>query len=103
MKRLLVLPVALLIAGCNKAASTAENPTPPAAPITSPSAQAGGGSSAGSVAPIGSPMAGGITPMAGTDSVEGSGMGGIGQSAKNAARKAAGAESAPAGTSETGE
>ncbi len=40
--------------------------------------------------PIGSPIAGGLTPMEGTDSVQGAGGAGIGAAAKDRAKSAAG-------------
>ena len=56
--------------------------------------------STSSVAPAGTPAAGGMTPMSGTDSVTGAGMGGLGQSAKNSAKKAA-ASTATSGSTGT--
>lgn len=41
------------------------------------------------IAPMGTPALGGATPVANSDSVEGAGMGGVGQAAKMQARKAA--------------
>ena len=42
----------------------------------------------GGIAPMGTPALGGLTPVANSDSVGGAGMGGVGQAAKNQARKA---------------
>jgi|GEM_PF-3892404 len=86
----LVCSAALGCAPQPDAQTPARGPAPPvqanpAAPgLNSPAS----GSSSGGIAPIG-PNAGGITPVAGTDSVEGAGGGGVDQAAKNAAKKAA--------------
>lgn len=63
-------------------------PAPPAettgAPQPGSTAQGGGG-----VAPIGSGAAGGMTPMTGTENIQGGGSG-VGQAAKDQARRASG-------------
>lgn len=106
MRSLLALTVLALLAGC---APKSEDASPSSAPAnnaatTSPTAQTTPGG--GGVAPMTSGAAGGMTPMAGTDSVEGSGMGGLGSAAKDMARGAAAKASASpsmTGGSEGGE
>jgi len=93
MRRLLFLALLAIAFGCKKP----EEATPPAtAPnpsaVTAHQAPAGNG---GGIAPIGSGAVGGITPVTGSESVEGAGMGGIGQAAKSQAMKAAASSSAP--------
>ncbi|AIE87854.1 hypothetical protein [Fimbriimonas ginsengisoli] len=98
MRKLLSLVAVLAVFGCHKGDPTPSEATTSPATVTKAPAAGGGG---GGVAPIGSGVAGGMTPMAGTDSVEGSGMGGIGQAAKDRAKRAAAGGGAPAGTTET--
>jgi len=49
------------------------------------------------------PNVGGVTPVAGTDSVEGAGGGSVGQAAKIAAEKAAKQSSSTDGTGDEGQ
>lgn len=79
--------IAAALAGCQpKAVATAEEPSDgavassPRGPDESAPAGSGGG-----VAPIGSGVAGGMTPMSGTESVQGGGSS-AGQVAKDRAR-----------------
>jgi uncharacterized protein GlcG (DUF336 family) len=84
----LILGVALSLAACQKPAeepAAAANPEPTVQ--TNP--QSGGGTG-----PI-SPAAGGVSPVTNPQSVEGAGMGGVGQAAKDRARDVAGSASAP--------
>jgi len=88
----LVLASALLV-GCEP-----PKPAEPAVPAEAPGATAPGGTapastaqgSGGGVAPIGSGAMGGMTPMTGTENIQGGGSG-VGQAAKDQARRAAGA------------
>ncbi len=68
------------IAGCKP--PEADKPTPDV------SAQTEAGGTSGEVAPI-IPSAGGLAPMAGTESVTGAGGGGVGQAAKEKAKSMA--------------
>lgn len=88
MKRLLPFLVLFAVAGCDP-----KSAGPATAPSTAP-----GGSQASGIRPM-TPGSAGIpnAPVAGTESVEGAGMGGLGQSAMGKARSVAGAASA-AGT-----
>lgn len=92
MKRLLPLALAMFAFGCHhddagadSATTTAPKSTPPKSTPPTKSTAAGG------VAPIGSGAAGGLTPMTGSENVEGAGMGGLGNAAKDRARSVAGA------------
>lgn len=96
MRRFLSFVLLAALAGCHQAPTQVTKPT---AAVQPPPPSSGGGG----VAPIASGAATGLTPMAGSESVEGAGMGGIGQSAKDAARRAAGQSSAPADTTGSGE
>ncbi len=85
MKALLALLVLVAVVGCKKDEPTptaAVSAKPPGAGVVPPV----GGGNAG-IAPLGSNV-GGMTPISGGESVEGAGMGGIGQVAKNKARGA---------------
>ncbi|CAN1496159.1 hypothetical protein MCEMSE15_00346 [Fimbriimonadaceae bacterium] len=83
----LVLASALLV-GCEPP-KPAEPAVPAEAPgSTAPASTAQG--SGGGVAPIGSGAMGGMTPMTGTENIQGGGSG-VGQAAKDQARRAAGA------------
>jgi len=88
MKQLaLVILVAGLISGCQKAPTAEPAPGVAQQPAAQQPAPAAGGS--GGVNPIGPPVGGPIQPMSGSDSVEGAGAGGVGNAAKDAARGAA--------------
>lgn len=89
MKRLAYIALILAAFGCKKT----ETPAPTAATTQQTSAENGVGR--GGVAPIGSGAVGGISPVSGGESIEGAGMGGIGQAAKSQAMKAAAGASAP--------
>ncbi len=88
MKRLiaLLLVASLALVACQKPAEEPAAATPePAAPTaTEP----------GGTGPI-SPAAGGVSPVTNPQAVEGSGMGGVGQAAKDRARSVAGSAGAP--------
>lgn len=91
MKALLGILVAVFfLGGCS---------TPPAEPSETEkekvenSAPAEGGSGSGGVNIV-SPAAGGISPVTNTESVGGAGMGGVGQAAKDQAKRKAGGSSA---------
>jgi len=98
MKRLLAGMCLTTLGGC------APKALPPAKPVPSPNAVAAPApAGGGGIAPMATPAAGGLTPVANSDSVEGAGMGGVGQVAKDQARRAAagaaGGESAGTGQS----
>jgi hypothetical protein len=85
--RFVVIPVFLVLAGCGQqGGSTAPTSTVKAS---------------GEATPL-VPGVGGVSPVVGT-AVEGSGMGGLGQMAKNQARAAAANSSSPAGTDQAGD
>ena len=94
----------LILVGCG--APKAEDPTsdakntPAASTTTAPTT---GGGSTGGVTPMAGGAATGMSPMSGTESVEGAGMGGIGQVAKDKARQAAAGASTPAPAPEDGQ
>ena len=94
MRPFLPLAVLILLAGCAPKPAATETPLGSTAPA-----------SGGGVAPMASGAAGGMTPMSGTDSVEGSGSG-VGSSAIDAAHRAAskvgGAPSAGSGDASGG-
>lgn len=81
----LAIALGLCLVGCNPQINqTPNNTTPPFGVTKSASAPAtrhGGGA-----VPMASGAAGGITPMVGTDSVEGVGGGGVAQAAKKMAK-----------------
>ena len=97
---LLIVVLGFCLVGCKPPVEpTSNNTAPPfglnksAAGTTGTSAGTTGASengihsgTSGGVAPIASGAAGGMTPMTGTDSVEGAGAGSVGQSAKNLAK-----------------
>ncbi len=96
---LLIVGLGFCLAGCKPPVeSTSNNTAPPFGITKSASGSSGttgavnGGTASGTtgsnggVAPMASGAAGGMTPMTGTDSVEGSGAGSVGQSAKNLAK-----------------
>lgn len=85
MRTILPLAALLLVAGCAPKNDSTDAGAPPTA---TPGATAQGGGSGNTVAPMGSGAAGGMTPMSGTDSVEGAGSG-VGSSAIDAAHRAA--------------
>ena len=80
MRKLLPLAAFLLIAGCAPKSDSTQSAATPAANATT-----GGGG----VAPMTSGAAGGLTPVSGGESVEGSGSG-VNSSAIDAAHRAAG-------------
>ena len=85
-KALIILFLSICLIGCKPGGDTNGNgPSDPVnkAPATSTAPAPGHG---GGVAPMASGAAGGMTPMSGTDSVEGSGGGGVGQAAKKMAK-----------------
>lgn len=91
-----IIGAALLLTACQK---PAEEPAAAASPETAaqPAPEAGGGTG-----PI-SPAAGGVSPVTNPQSVEGAGMGGVGQAAKDRARDVAGSASAPTPAPSDGE
>lgn len=88
-KRILLFSLGIsLLAGCSKPEDATVAPEPkPAAQTQQQQDQSGG-----SVAPI-SPSVGGISPVAGSDSVTGAGGGGVSQAAKERAKAVAGSQS----------
>lgn len=121
MKALVLVGVAALAIGCS--GSPDDDSAKPKGPPVLPKpgqphpqmkAMAGGrhnpapmdkasGPGGGGVAPIGSGGATGMTPVSGSDSVEGAGAGSVGAAAKGMAKKAAASESkSAAGDSATG-
>ncbi len=84
MKLILATAIlALSLLGCTPSEPAASTPAPtPEATSTPPSAQAGGGG----VAPMASGAAGGLTPMSGTESVQGAGGGSSSMAAKGWAK-----------------
>ena len=84
MRALFLATVTIIcLGGCKPAESDANSPATPEANAPSPSAQAGAGAG---VAPMASGAAGGMTPMAGTDSVQGAGGGSTSMAAKGWAK-----------------
>jgi hypothetical protein len=84
MKAILLTGIlALSLVGCKPTESDANSPASPAANAPAPSAQAGTGAG---VAPMASGAAGGMTPMSGTDSVQGAGGGSTSMAAKGWAK-----------------
>jgi hypothetical protein len=86
MRTLLCALILACMIGCKpgddaNAANNAAEPTAGAAPLETPAGGGGGG-----VAPIGSGAAAGMTPMAGTESVQGSGGGSTAMAAKELAK-----------------
>ena len=79
---LTILTAGCLI-GCKPTAPEANAAPTPDASTPAPSAQAGGGAG---VAPMASGAAGGMTPMSGTDSVQGAGGGSTSMAAKGWAK-----------------
>jgi hypothetical protein len=95
MRYALALLAFTALTGCKKTgdpADAASTPAPPPPTTTAAGHGTGGGSG---IAPIGSGALGGMTPVTGSESVEGSGMGGLGSAAKDQARKAAAGAGAP--------
>jgi|GEM_PF-5934894 len=90
--RLAYLLPLVLLAGCHPAAPSAGNDNVSKEAVNAPSTGGGAG-----IAPMASGAATGMSPVSGSESVEGAGMGGLGDSAKSAARKAAAGAGAPAG------
>ena len=90
MRTILALAALLTIAGCAKKDESADATTPTA------TAQSGG------VAPMTGGAAGGMTPVSGSESVEGAGSG-VGSSAIDAAHRAASKPSAGTGDVNGGE
>jgi hypothetical protein len=85
MKLLIVLLSGLAVLGCNPPVEPAKSAAPPLLGAKKPGPPVGGAG----IAPMGTPAVGGLTPVGNTDSVQGAGMGGVGQAAKIQARKAA--------------
>lgn len=84
MKHLLLASLlALALVGCKPAEPEANAAPTPDSNTPAPTAQAGGG---GGVAPMASGAAGGMTPMSGTDSVQGAGGGSTSMAAKGWAK-----------------
>ncbi len=85
MKALLLTSLlALLLVGCKPAEPEANAAPTPDANAPAPTAQAPSGG--GGVAPMASGAAGGMTPMSGTDSVQGAGGGSTSMAAKGWAK-----------------
>ncbi|MHB8636697.1 MAG: hypothetical protein ACYC96_09520 [Fimbriimonadaceae bacterium] len=85
MKYLVVALAAATVLGCKPSVEPPTPGKPPAFSAKKPGPPVGGAG----IAPLGTPAVGGLTPVANSDSVAGAGMGGVGQAAKNQARKAA--------------
>ena len=84
MKALLLTSLlALFLIGCKPTEPEANAAPTPDTSAPAPSAQAGAGAG---VAPMASGAAGGMTPMSGTDSVQGAGGGGTSMAAKGWAK-----------------
>ena len=90
------LVVAIVICGCARPQPVIEKPADDPA---TPTAQAPKGGGSG-VQPM-VPGAGVVSPVSGSESLDGSGMGGIGQSAKEKAKKLPGAANNPSPTTDT--
>jgi hypothetical protein len=91
MRRWIPLFVLTAAIGC-----APKEPAPEATPAPTPKDAASASRPAGgSVAPMASGAATGMTPVSGAESVGGSGMGGLGNAAKDAARRAASTPSTP--------
>ncbi|MEI7576142.1 MAG: hypothetical protein WCK51_04555 [Armatimonadota bacterium] len=83
MKNLLLASLAVFaLAGCKPPEPEVNAPPSPDANTPAPTAQAGGGG----VAPMASGAAGGMTPISGTDSVQGAGGGSTSMAAKGWAK-----------------
>lgn len=101
MKRILfagLIVSAIFVTGCQKSAlpeDGAHDPQPAVNNQNNPAngqannqlSGAGGGSGSGGIAPMASPSAGGMTPVAGSDSVTGASGGGVQQAAKDQAKR----------------
>ena len=104
VKSLFLAAILFVVAcGCTPKAPTSPADSPKTVGSTGPLQKGGtppaGNSAAGgtgTIAPIG-PNIGAMTPVAGSESLDGGTGGGVGQSAKDMARKAAGQSSVPAG------
>ena len=84
MKAILMTGIlALSLVGCKPSEPDANSAPTPEANTPAPSAEASGGTG---VAPMESGAAGGMTPMAGTDSVQGAGGGSTSMAAKGWAK-----------------
>jgi hypothetical protein len=93
---LFIVVLGFCLVGCKPPVEpTSNNTAPPfglnksaagSSSTTGTSTVTGTTGSNGGVAPMASGAAGGMTPMTGTDSVEGAGAGSLGQSAKNLAK-----------------
>jgi len=92
---LILLGLGLVCGACQKPAEPEALATPPPATNSTPAGGGGGG-----IAPIG-PNIGGMTPVAGSDSVGGAGGGSVGSAAKDMARRTAAGAGAPAGMGST--
>jgi hypothetical protein len=88
--------LASILVGCGPKAEPV--PAETAAPAAAAASGSGGG-----VAPIAGGAAGGLTPVSGGESVDGAGMGGAGNVAKDMARGAAAKAAAPSSMGSTGE
>lgn len=94
MRTLVALLALVVLVGCTPK-TTEEEPVVATDP---PQPQSGG------VAPMAGGAAGGMSPVSGGESVDGAGMGGIGNAAKDQARRAAaGAGGSSMGATEGGE
>ena len=91
MRTALAALLLLVAFGCQPTEPAEAAKAEPAATPTAPAPTAAAPGGGGGIAPIGSGAAGGMTPVTGAESVRGAGMGGIGQAAKDQARRAAGA------------
>lgn len=92
------LALGCLLASCKPAAKETPDALDEQAPMNAPTSAKGG--SGETVHPLGT-SGGAITPVGGSDSVEGAGGGSVGQAAKDRARKAANSSSSSVG--QTGE
>ena len=87
MRPLIIFAASALLFGC----APKEEP----ATATAPPANAGSG-----VTPVAGGAAGGMSPVGGSESVDGAGMGGLGNAAKDQARRAAAGGSPSVGAGE---
>jgi hypothetical protein len=85
----MLIVVALCLIGC-KSGDDANNTSATSSVTSANATPPPGRSGSGGVAPMASGVASGMTPMSGTDSVEGVGGGGVGSAAKQMAKDRAG-------------
>lgn len=91
----LLLLLSLLLVGCQPGgeanaannSATSSDPSASTNPSGQPGAQTTPTGNSGGVAPMASGAAGGMTPMSGTESVQGDGGGSVGMAAKDYAKR----------------